>query len=1045
MKRACVILVVAIGACAGERSGGEPTVQQRSALSFAVGDVAGQIIWNGSPVDPAATGDFLDLEVLEAGAQRFSVSTSSFSARGLPVGAHTLVLAHSSSTAPCRPLLGETSFTIVAAATTTADFDLTGTAGRLTGTVTIDGVASSAARFLEDECGFMFRPDAAGTFSVLLAAGTHRLLLSGSDGYLGSFDVVVAAGTTTDAGILDGRTAAAGTATGTVTWNGAPAMPDGSELTVDAVSTTGGPGWTARLRDDGQYSEPGLAPGHYLLTVHSAVNRGPALATGEVTISAGATSTTDFDISATAGRLLLAVTLDGAPAEAALSFHDSGYASFRDDGEFAVFAPAGSLIARARIVGTETETTLDLSVTAGSTTDAGTIALLSWDPATGSGGAVAGTVSWNGAPPPRSDLHLVSARSATGQHWEAKLDTDGRYTFANAAPGSYTASVGLASEGDDGILRMFGAPLATSSVVVSEGGTATLDFNLSANAGHVVGSFSVNGAPASGGAIRLTEFFFDVALIAGPDGRISQLLPAGAYTLDVRPVVAGEFGNELGIFSIGTLSFTVAAGQTTFLDGAQTCADAAECASGFCVDGMCCDGACGGSDASDCQACSIDAGGTANGTCTPRMAGTACADDGNVCTADHCDGTNIVCQHPAGNAGTLCHDAPAAALCEADQICTGTTPVCPPATLPPDVCSATNDDPGACDGEPACVELRGGTQTEGGIELTFLEPYEGEVRVEAAGDGCPPPTGFEIVNMGMGSQHGSGTFIDITASPPVGTLDMKICFHYPQGIVPEDEEPGLQILHGTTPGCPAPGDWEQLPPAEPPTQPDTVNNVICAFATSLSPFALALPVDANGPVFDPVPRTIIAYATSTAGATVSYALPTAVDAVGGPVPVGCAPASGATFAPGKTTVTCEASDTTGHTTAATFTVWVQYQAPADGSFFLKPPRPNGSSIFRIGRPVPVKFQLTGASRHITDLQARLIVTKISGAIQGTVDDDCDEDDDDTDFLFKFRKGKGIYVYRWKTRGEAQGTYRLRADLGDEVAHEIVVSLKAPKR
>ena len=48
-------------------------------------------------------------------------------------------------------------------------------------------------------------------------------------------------------------------------------------------------------------------------------------------------------------------------------------------------------------------------------------------------------------------------------------------------------------------------------------------------------------------------------------------------------------------------------------------------------------------------------------------------------------------------------------------------------------------------------------------------------------------------------------------------------------------------------------------------------------------------------------------------------------------------------------------------------------------------------------------------------------------------------------VFKYRKAKGIYGYRWKTRGETQGTYQLRADLGDGVAHEIDVSLKAAKR
>jgi len=62
---------------------------------------------------------------------------------------------------------------------------------------------------------------------------------------------------------------------------------------------------------------------------------------------------------------------------------------------------------------------------------------------------------------------------------------------------------------------------------------------------------------------------------------------------------------------------------------------------------------------------------------------------------------------------------------------------------------------------------------------------------------------------------------------------------------------------------------------------------------------------------------------------------------------------------------------------------VQYQAPSDGSFFLKPIRPDGSSIFRIGRSLPVKFQLAGASAGITDLVAKLRVTKLSDAVQGT--------------------------------------------------------------
>ena len=78
----------------------------------------------------------------------------------------------------------------------------------------------------------------------------------------------------------------------------------------------------------------------------------------------------------------------------------------------------------------------------------------------------------------------------------------------------------------------------------------------------------------------------------------------------------------------------------------------------------------------------------------------------------------------------------------------------------------------------------------------------------------------------------------------------------------------------------------------------------------------------------------------------------------------------------------------------------------------------------------MKFKLTGASAGITNLCAKLVVTKISSGIQGTTDAASDEDGDETDMTFKYRPGKRIYEYRWKTRGETKGTYRLRADLGD---------------
>jgi hypothetical protein len=124
---------------------------------------------------------------------------------------------------------------------------------------------------------------------------------------------------------------------------------------------------------------------------------------------------------------------------------------------------------------------------------------------------------------------------------------------------------------------------------------------------------------------------------------------------------------------------------------------------------------------------------------------------------------------------------------------------------------------------------------------------------------------------------------------------------------------------------------------------------------------------------------------------------------------------------------------------------VQYQAPDDDSFFLNPLRANGSSIFKIGRPVPVKFQLSGASARITNLVARLQVTKVSNAVQGSVLDESDDTTEDSGMIFKYVAGKKLYRYRWRTKDQTQGTYELRADLGDAVLHEVKVSLKGSRQ
>ena len=80
-------------------------------------------------------------------------------------------------------------------------------------------------------------------------------------------------------------------------------------------------------------------------------------------------------------------------------------------------------------------------------------------------------------------------------------------------------------------------------------------------------------------------------------------------------------------------------------------------------------------------------------------------------------------------------------------------------------------------------------------------------------------------------------------------------------------------------------------------------------------------VDTTPPAISVVPD-ITAEATSAAGAVVTYAAPTATDAVDGSRSVSCQPASGSTFALGATTVTCTSSDTVPNTATSSFTVRV---------------------------------------------------------------------------------------------------------------------------
>jgi hypothetical protein len=202
-------------------------------------------------------------------------------------------------------------------------------------------------------------------------------------------------------------------------------------------------------------------------------------------------------------------------------------------------------------------------------------------------------------------------------------------------------------------------------------------------------------------------------------------------------------------------------------------------------------------------------------------------------------------------------------------------------------------------------------------------------------------------------------------------------------------------------------------------------------------FTVQVNEDTTPPVLSGVPSDINATADSSNGAVVTYTSPTANDAVDGSVAVSCSPASGSQFPLGTTIVTCTAADSKGNTATASFKVTVEYS----WSGFLQPVDANGGSVFRLGRTVPLKFKLTGASAGITNAVARLSFSRVIDGQTGDVNEADTNVSGDSGNTFRYDNDSGLYIYNWTTGGLSPGQYELIIDLGDGMRRAVQIGLR----
>jgi len=201
---------------------------------------------------------------------------------------------------------------------------------------------------------------------------------------------------------------------------------------------------------------------------------------------------------------------------------------------------------------------------------------------------------------------------------------------------------------------------------------------------------------------------------------------------------------------------------------------------------------------------------------------------------------------------------------------------------------------------------------------------------------------------------------------------------------------------------------------------------------------------ALSPVVSPNPVQLHGSATVTANAT---------DGTSGvdQATVNCGSVDASSVTLTSRSVSCSAADNAGNTNSASVNYDVVYGSGFGG--FLQPINTDGSSCFKLGSTIPVKFQLRDANQAlVTNASAQLYLKQADSKPDPGTDEAVSTAAATTGNLFRYDATSGQYIFNFSTKNStytnatgqvvslAQGTYTISVKLDDNTYRSVNIQL-----